>query len=351
MTWAEWKDLVGEAYRSTSENNPSIYRAIAAFVKGQITREVDRDIPLSRSYRNDYAMLRVAFAGTSVTEDLATISPKVLRLLTVDANRAAIQNFISDSIQQAMDEINADVALYSAALLEAAIHIQEHVEAYQQGHETFYVDDDVSNVGAISLGQLPAGCIPEQMSFLKYAPALAESIAYSIDDLVASNQRIYKVVTAGTISAGQLGDGLTSTDASTVETLGGVGFVFVSAIVDVILGLTSWDRRRPLMQANPDSPAIYVWGIDGTTRQFFACPKLDSEHQLCLEWRGVKQDFEDNDAVPFDVPAARAAAEYIRGQLHTKIDGDAQQAGIAETRYREKLRGLSASSLSAKAGV
>lgn len=350
-TWTQWKALVDAAYRTTAQNNAAIHRAVAAFVKGQITREVDRDLVLSKSYRNEYAAARVALAGYAVSEDLATIKTAVNRLITVDANRPAIANFVSDACQHAMDELNGGVTLYSALLLEAAIHIQQQVESLQGVHETYFQASDLAHDGALSIGSLPDGCSPRAMAYLKNAPALAEGVAYTAGDAVESNSRIYLCTVGGTISPGQLGDGLSTLTADAEETIDGVTFLYDSDVVDTYLELVSWSQMRPLKQANPSSTPVYAYGIDPVSQTFFALPQVDEDHKLCLEWMGVKRSFSGSDTVPFDEQCARAAAEFIRSHLAIKFGDSTQEAAIADGRYKEMLRRIAADWFARRAGI
>lgn len=351
MTWTAWKTLVAAAYRTTAPNAMGVYRAVAAYTKGQIIREVDRDIPLSRSYRDAYADLRLDLAGYAVTETHATIKTAVLRLLTVDAARPAIGNFLSDLVQQAMDELNAGVTLYDALVLEAAIHLQQQIDGLRGTHESYYKASDLGAQGAISQGLLPAGCSPQRMNFLRYAQALAEVAAYTAGEFVQSNQRIYEVVTGGTIGAGQLGAGLTSIDSTETETIDGVVFRYDGPVVDTPMLLVGWDRLRPLLQADPADDGAYVWAVDPVARAFFVHPQVDADHQLCLEWGGIKLSFAGTDEVPFGEQEARAAAEYVRSHLATKFGDSTQQAALADGRYKEALRRISADFLARQAGT
>lgn len=350
MTWSEWKTLVANAYHTTAPNAMAVYRACAAYTKGEILRQVDRDIPLSKSYRNDYAAARVALAPYVHTANHATTLTAVQRLLTVDAARAAISSLISDCVQQAMDELAAGNTLYNSLLLESAVQLQRQVECLRDGHETYYLASDVGSQGAISIGQLPDGCSPQRMSLLPYAQDLAEGVAYDVDDRVASNQRIYVVVTAGTIGAGQLGAGLTSTDEDETETIDGVGFQYAGPVVDTPLHLVGWDKFRVLQQADPDGASDFLWAISDNARKFFVHPAVDADHRLCLEWNGVKLSFANDDTVPFDETCARATAEFIRAHLAAKFEESGQQAALAEERHKEAVRRVAADCLNRRAG-
>jgi hypothetical protein len=338
MTWAQWKALVATAYGTTAQNNAAFNRAAAAYTKGRICREVDRDIPLSRSYRDEYAGLRVALAGFANAQNHAAVLAAVNRLITVDAARPAIANFISDSVQHAMDELAAGNTLYLQLLLEAAIELQQQCVCLRDSQQTFIASGSLTTDGSLSRGDLPAGCQPFAMSILPYAAALAEEIAYNVGDRVESNDRIYEVVTAGTISTGELGDGLSSTTDDETETIDGVEFEYVMDVVDTPLGLVEWEKSRALSQIDPDACASHVWGVNPTVTEFFCHPIVDSDHRLLLEWSGVKRSFVDGDEVLFDQTCARAAAEYIRAQLSAKFEENAQQAKLAEERWMQGVR-------------
>jgi hypothetical protein len=350
MTWTAWKALVAVAYGTTAQNVAAFNRAVAAYTKGRITREVDRDIPLSRSYRDEYAALRVALAGFSTNQNHATTLAAVNRLITVDANRPAIANFISDSVQHAMDELAAGYSLYDNLLLEAIIHIQQQVEGLQAGHVTYYLTSDLGAEGVISRGRLPVDCMPGAMSLLPYAPALAEEVAYEAEDRVQSNQRIYEVVTGGTISTGELGTGLASTDSDETEEIDGVVFQYVQPVADTPLSYVEWDALRAASQVDSEACAGHVWSINPTVTEFFTHPQVDAEHQLRMEWAGIKRSFSGDDEVQFGEVEARAAAEYIRAHLAAKLEENQQQARLAEERYQQALRNLVADFNARRAG-
>jgi hypothetical protein len=339
LTWAQFRAGVLTAYNNGAAMDKLVYAAVAAYVKSLICREVDSDLPLAKSYMNDYLEYKRKLAGVAITANFATVKSAVQTRITVDANRTAIGSYIDAAIQEAMDDLNAMQAVWEKYLIEAAIGIQRHVEFFQQNNQDSYLMADVEDNGFCSkLITPPSTQLIHEVYYQKYAPALAEGVLYAATDRVVSNARIYEVVTGGTLTSGQLGGGLTSVDG-TDETLGSLVFRFVERLWTIPAVALDWkDRDQLVTRTVPGNGPYFVLSPFG---ELWTYPRLDSDEvSILVFWNGVKQTFADGDTVTLDERCFNCAAEFVRYMIYKNTSENDREAGAAYVSYTNFLRGL-----------
>lgn len=340
-TWTQFKSAVAEAYNPGGNMTELGYAAVAAYVKSKICREVDGDLPLARSYMNDYEELKRRLAPYAYTANFATTQTAVNTRITVDAQRSAISTFIDAAIQEAMDDLNRFNALYLRMILSAAIDMQRHVVCLCQRQINTYLHSTVgvTNEGHVTKITPPTGSKIITLSYGKYAEPLEEDVAYVAEDRVQSNGRIYEVVTGGTLTAGQLGDGLQSVDGED-ETLGSLVFKYIESYDFRPVTPIEW-KYRDLLLDNKIAGYGPYYSISPQADELWVYPMLQSdEHQIRMEWNGLKISFADGDATTFDESCVIAAAEYVRAMIQKNADGNTNLAAGSMVTYQSELRRL-----------
>lgn len=338
LTWAQFKTGTKQLLSDLTASDDLFASACAAYVKGMICREVDHDLLMSKSYLNSYSELKRRLLGFSTTLAVgSTLDVAVKILLPVDSQREGIQTYLTQQIKNAHSDLTSLSAFIEKLMREAVIDFQSYILCYRIGQETIFTSEDVAQVGNLSRGKMPEEGQLQQVFLLTSVDALEEDVAYTAGDYVSSNGRIYRALSSGTIS--DLGDGLLTTDGS-IETLDGVNFTFFygeacfrSEIVPI-----PWSDRfdsNALRDGcvNADKPAVLA--IDPETYSFFLWPKLDSTHTLSVFWDGLKFEFFNGDAVPFDEVVQQAVREFVLARYYLQVEHDAREAAMHEALYKE----------------
>ncbi len=333
MNWTTFKAGVQDAYSQGANTTEIGYAAVAAYVKALIVREVDSDLPLSKSFMNTYDKLKSQMAGTTVAV-FATTKPEVLTRITVDANRAAISTYIDAAIAEAIADINKMAVTWERYLVEFALDLQRHVPCFTQNQFQQYLKAGVTSSGFVSKIIPPAGNVTK-VTMEHYAPDLAVS-AYSAGDKVTSNGRMYEVVTAGAVST--IAVGLVTTDGSD-ETLGTAVFKFTSSPETVELSPVMWKNRFALSNGEVCQGAYYTINQQNTDMWIF--PILDStSYKFLVYWNGIKKTFAGNDNVTFDETCFVPAAEFVRSMVQKNLMSEDRAASFSYANYQVMLRKL-----------
>lgn len=359
--WSTFTNQVFEAYNEGAQGGSreqAAIQAVADFVKSRILREVDGDLQWSKSYQDRYLESKVRLAGYTMTSNFATVKTGVQARITVDASRAAIATVIDLWIQQGMDDLNGIGTIWGAALIEGVVDLQRYIDNYRIRHVTYFTPADVTGLGNASTASMPAGARPYRMVYELYYPALAEGVAYVANQYVLSNNKVYMVVTGGTIGVGQLGGGLTSVDPEATQTLDGLVFQYQQYPLKFSRDMTAvpWKEREALTNsaAVPTDLAVasytpndflalratdYMYALEPRGREFVAWPRLLTYWRIQVEWDGIKTVFSGADDEQFGVAEARAVAFYIRS-IVSRFVGDDSAANRFLQLYAAERRKL-----------
>lgn len=337
MTFSAWRTLVKAAYQGGEPTHAALIRTVVDGARFITVRDVESDLALSKSYLNTFLTQQVKLAGTRITESVSDIITEAKTLMPIDDDTAAISAILDNAITFAYDSINGMADKWDAHLLQAAIDLQRHVPFYQVRQTTTYVKDTVgvTTEGFISKVALPDTARIQQLWFGHYYAPLEADFEYAVDDVVLSNARAYKVVTGGTLTVYDIGNGLTSTDG-TDETLGDLVFKYFRPERDWPVRQMEWPARNRLLAGDFSGGPAYAFPPESDVIWLY--PALDDKHRFDLEWVGVAEDFGDTDSVLFDKTAAEAAAHYIRFLLYTTELDDPKNGAISMALYQKALR-------------
>lgn len=343
-TWADFVAAVKVAYWIGGEPSDAYkYRAIADLAHSIFVRQVESDLPLAKSFENSYNALKVSLAGSRIVATLPTTITAVKLLLPVDAvtdtNADGSTAILDNAIELARNDFNGMANFFDAHLINAAMDLQRHVPFYQGRNETIYTrdTDGISNQGFVTQVSLPADFRIQAVWAAKFHTALVEDVAFAEDDIVESNGRFYKVTTGGTLTTGQLGDGLTEQQAGIEETLGDMTFEYHCDLKAIPVRKFPWADREAIFSGRMSAGPLYT--VSPQFDKLWLYPALvDGLQYFMLEWVGIKTSYEDTDAVTFDILAAQAAAQYIRTMLAKDAAGDGKTAAGALQMYQKLVR-------------
>jgi len=355
MTYLEFKQEVRKLLSDVTPDESLAASCVADYVKAKIVREVDKDLTLSSSYWSSFLSLKRRLAGFDVLTLPETFEQDVKDLLTVDANRRGIETFISRQIINGRTEIESLNTAAEKWMRQAVIDLQSHIPGYRIGQQSCYWSTDGSRFGQCLRARLPDGAALKDIYYVRAVPDLEEGVAYSANEYVLSNNRIYKVVVGGTLLPGELGDGLQTDTCSdpalcatcpsviAPETLGSLSFNYAGEEIAARskVQVISWTRRNEIASApnkscgtdpliNINAPATVA--IDPESYSAYFWPHPDGNHYFLVTWNGINFDFEDGDEIPLDEGAQAAVAEYVRAHLDRESD-DRQRSREFLTAY------------------
>lgn len=337
-TWADFTAAVRSAYWTAG--TPTLaqqYRAVADLAHSLFVRQTESDLPLAKSFSDSYDVAKLKLAGSRISTDLPTTTAAVKLLLPVDSDTDGTQTLLSNAIEQAYDDFNGTADRFDVEVLNAAMDLQRHVPFYQGRNETVYTSTTagLSNQGFVSQILLPSDFRIQSVWATPYHASLAENVAYASGDKVESNGRFYEVITGGSLTTGQLGNGLVNQDY-TVETLGALTFKFKHEIKSVPVRKWAWADREAMYSGRLKDGPHYT--VSPQFDKLWLYPALvDGKQFFMLEWAGVKTSYQDTDPVTFDIQAAQAAAQYVRAIL-AKESGDTRGAGASVALYQQAVR-------------
>lgn len=336
-TYSSFVTAVKGRYYPGTPNEAAAARCVANYVKAELLRQVDGDLEAAKSYRNSYAETKLAIAGYTVTSNAATMRTAINPLITVDATRAAVSTLIDKLIQEALDELSGLATLFNKTLLDAAIDIQRLIPLYCLRQETVYHSDTAGVTVEGSVSQLvPPGARIRSVRIGLLYDALAEGVAYAVNDIVASNGRLYQCSGAGTLGVGELGSGLLTTTGDD-EAIGSLSFYYYGPVTLYPVTKVPWSERDSLREGRACSVG---YTIDPQATEMWVYPVIDTDRQLIVEWDGLKQSFLDNDTVAFDPSAEKAAAAYLRHKIGGASPAEYQLAlRQADMSARDKVIG------------
>lgn len=339
MTWEDFMDGVKASYWIGGEpSDAAMLRAVADYAQAIYERQIEGDLQMAKSFRDSYNEQKNDLAGARIAASAAAVNASVRELLPIAADTDNAQALLDNAISSGLSDFNGGADMFDKLVLDAAIDLQRHIPFYQGRQETTYLEggSGVENLGFVSAVTPPDGFRIQQVYYGSYREALAEGVAYEVDEYVESNGRIYTVITGGTLNAGQLGGGLTSTDYNDDETLGGLVFQYRCPVSWIPARNFTWADRGVLRAGRLTMGALYSLSPQADAMWFY--PALDANHRFILEWSGVKTSFADADLVSFDEPAMAAAAQYVRYMLAKDVRENGPAASAALAMYQSLLR-------------
>jgi hypothetical protein len=361
-TWSSFRSSVIASYNDGAQltnREAAAYKAVSDYVRAELVRTVEGDLQLSKSFRDSYLDAKVQLAGYTITANFATVRAAVGVHISVYNSMAAVSALVDVLVQRGIDDFNGTVAIFDAALVEAAIDLARSIDYYKGRKTTYYTASNFSTQGSASIGQMPEGARPYRWVYQTYYPELADATTYAADDYVTSNDRVYIVITGGTTT--DIGDGLTSTDPDDTETLNGLVFQYQEdpRCFNQLMEPSPWKTREQLScdkcgcsvtdadaeDYTPDQflairASQYLYSLEPRGQSFWVWPKVRDYWQVQLEWDGLQTSFQDSDLTLFGPMEARAAAYYIRSILLRTITESQQNANAAMTLYAMERKRL-----------
>ncbi len=341
-TWLQTKDGIRSLLTDFTPSDELFVAAVACYVKAAVSREVDKDLELHKSYMGSFQDFKLRLVGfTSSLAAGSTLDVEVKKLLTVDANRQGLSDFVTMQIALGAQEITTMDAIIEELMRQAAIDLQTHIVAYRCNNETIYTNSDVAAFGKSSRGKFPEGGRVLDAFYERQVPALAENVLYVVKDLVISNGHVYEVITGGTIGTGDLGSGLTDTTGA-VQYIDGVAFVYRAEenALKARMRQSAW-KDRVHVSAMLDNccsrgePATIA--VEEEAHSFYGWPGLiDTKYVYRLVWSGIKFDFVDGSQVPFDEPFQLAAADFVKAKLMRELGFPTTAVDRRELSYAQR---------------
>lgn len=354
-TWAQFKTNVLARMQDIVPSDSFFTEACAQYVKSYLSREVDHDIIMAKSYQDRYKELRKRLLGYQTTlVPGSTLDTPVRIYLPVDTTRQGIQPLLTQLINNAYLDLTGLYTFIDKAFREAVIDIQSFLPAYRITQTTTYTVNDVTQVGGLSRAQIPQGAQFYEAYYLQSVQALAENVTYQIGDYVASNGRSYIVLQGGLIGTGLLGSGLQTTDGS-VETLGGMtfSFQFYETQIRSFVKQMDWhqryefdriknngrSRRQPAcLMIDQDTSSFYVWPFLNPNPPAPIPPETYTPtFSYIITWTcPTIFNFQPTDIVPFDDAVEIAVADYVWAKFYMAVEGDRMQAETHAKAYGSK---------------
>jgi hypothetical protein len=121
LTWLQFKAEVKKSLTDVTATDDLFASACSAYVKAAISREVDHDLLLAKSYDNEYRDMRKRLLGYSTALAVgSTLDTAVKTLLPVDSQREGIQSYLTQIIKNGYQEITGLSNFIDKAMKEAA---------------------------------------------------------------------------------------------------------------------------------------------------------------------------------------------------------------------------------------
>lgn len=343
-TWLEFTEAVKAFYwPSSTPTAAQQYRAVADLAHALFVRQIESDLPLAKSFKDSYDLLKFKLAGSRIAANLAATQAAVKLLLPVDTDTDTNPSgtlVLDNAIEAAYDDFNGTADLFDVLLVQAAMDLQRHIPFYQGRNETTYAPggSGLSNQGFVTQVNLPSDFRIQQVWAAKFHTELVEDVAFAVDDIVTSNGRFYKVSVGGTLTAGQLGDGLTEQTAGVEETLGDLSFFYHCDLKSIPVRKFPWADREAMFSGRLGAGPVYTTSPQFDKLWLYPALTAETNQFFMLEWVGVKTTYADDDAVTFDTLAAQAAAQYVKAFLAKDIADDGRAAAAALAMYQKLVR-------------
>jgi hypothetical protein len=173
-------------------------------------------------------------------------------------------------------------------ITQAIIDIQSKVPKYRTGHETIYLAEDFVAEGNASKGRLPQGAMLTGGWFIK------------VDEEDEEEE-----------------------------------------CIKIPLTNYPWNNRSNIICGDSCFNGPRGWiSVDPQRAQFLVVPAVEDPNKVSLFWDGLKTEFEDDEAVPFDERCAMAVADFVRSRLARIVDKDLAAYASFNQSYLTTLRGI-----------
>jgi hypothetical protein len=249
--------------------------------------------------------------------------------------------------------------------------IQDAVDRYREGHQDLYGYSDVVPEGFASSGTLPDDCEPRDCYMVgRIIKTVSNTVDIADNELTVTAHGLTQATALEDVEAGRF----TNTGGS-LPTGVATGQSYFLRVVDantltlhaspqnaidnenqvditgngsgtttIAFGLKRypvvpfpWSNRHELIEA-----VVCMTGdrgyiaFDPNSSDFLSFPQIpvgedDNERtwELEINWDGLKTDFDDNDATPFDDEAVDAVAEYVMSYFQRHVDKDLAAAEVS----------------------
>lgn len=190
------------------------------------------------------------------------------------------------------DAVRLGITTTLAQLIDQAlIDIQSKVPKYRAGHETIYLAEDFVADGNAFKGRLPAGAMLTGAWYVQVEEAEDEE---DEDECIRMPLKFYP-----------------------------------------------WENRSNLTCGDVcyNGPAGHI-SVDPQRVNFLIRPTFEDPNKISIMWDGLKIDFEDDEAVPFDERCALAVSEFVRSKLARLVDKDLAAYASFNQSYLRILRDI-----------
>lgn len=243
--------------------------------------------------------------------------------------------------------------------------LQRLIPRYQSGQQNLYRAADLSVNGFASQGTLPDNCAPKKTDLYivrQKSIAVSNTVDATDDEITATGHgltvaaveeevvygalrntggalptgitagRFYflRVVDGDTLTIHTTRDGaLTNTDRVDITANGsGVSTLDHSIVRHPCVPIDWGDRYELVHGFACVNDAQGRVAFDQNSSTFLIYPQIElldadgRNHYFELNWDGIKLDFEDADAVPFDDDMVPTVVEYVQAQFKQHVDDD-----------------------------
>lgn len=278
-TWLTFRNAVKGLMSDASISDAHAALAIAEFVKGYLALQVNRNPAESAAHLANWMAEKQRLVGYTVTIPRDRFRAEVNKLITVDAKRDGVQEFIDDLVAIARLELTAAGTLIESLIKQGVMELQSYVEFYRYNQERVFTFSDATEWGEACQLTLPEGCRIRDVYYVK-------------DDSDCERMPVAQY---------------------------------------------DWENRFDLKCGAPRMQGKEFYAaVDPSGRTLTVFPTLLDGYHVSVFYDGLKSNFADNDSVPFDEGAALAIADYVRFRLNLQIPANVKMAGVFEEAYRSK---------------
>lgn len=181
-----------------------------------------------------------------------------------------------------LQDVDGQPGYISSMIKLAVLDLQEYIAAYRVAHETLYYPDDFVTEGTASIGVLPPGAILRELWFFN----LEKGVRYGMarEDWLAR-------------------------------------FKMVNQVTNL------YDNQGR-------------FAVDPAGYKFMIYPRSLGSLLVSVQWDGKKQDFKDDELVPFTLETAIAVADFVKSKVAREFEKDLKSADSFMGDYLLKRRQL-----------